>query len=100
MTRFEEFKNNAKSNDDYVKEIEGNGSFEYKQQVKDLIRLQNNINRTMFIYLFGEQLGDHYARKFMENGRNLLKVLSEMDNECSFFLLHELKTNKNLFINQ
>ena len=100
MTKYEEFISNAKSSiDDHRREIRGNGGFDYNEQVKMLTSLQNKLNTSLMIYLFGEQLGPHYAIVFYDNGRNLLSLFSKMDSEAQFFILHELKTNLNLFAN-
>jgi hypothetical protein len=101
MTRYEKFKFDANKLgiDDYRRKIEGNGGFDYNNQVKELIRLENNINGRLLQYLFGEQLGEHYMREFVKVNKNLLTLFSKMDNEAQFFMLHELKTNENLFAN-
>lgn len=98
MTRYEEFKLGVqKLGDDYRKTIHGDGGFDYNEQVKQLIRLENNINSKLLIYLFGEQLGEHYMREFVKVNRSLLSLFGKMDSEAQFFMLHELKTNENLF---
>lgn len=99
MTRYEEFKQNAKANiEAYREQIKGNGGFEFIQQITQLSRLQAKMNSQMLIYLFGEQLGNHYAEKFVKSNRCLLRLMDGMDGEAKFFLLHELKTNENLFV--
>lgn len=101
LTKFEEFKKNAKSDIDLYREtIKGNGGFEYSEQSANLFKLQNNLNSALFIYMFGEQLGNHYAQKFaIDCNRNLLMFFKIIDSEATFFILHQLKTNKNLFAN-
>lgn len=99
-SRYEEFKENAKSNIDLYREtIKGNGGFEYSEQSDNLFKLQNCLNSSLFIYMFGEQLGNHYIEKFIDSKRNLLTFFKIIDSEAKFFMLHELKTNKNLFAN-
>lgn len=100
MTKYEKFKEDAqKLGDQYRKNIHGNGGFDYNEQVHQLIRLENNINSKLMIYLFGEQLGGHYMKEFVRVDRNLLTLFGKMDDEAQFFMLHELKTNETLFSN-
>ena len=99
-TRFEQFIEDGrrKGREDYIKEIEGNGGFEYTDQVLRLIQLSNNLNWPMLSYLFGDQLGEYLIQKFaIEKKRNLLEFLNSIDRQQCFFILHELKTNKSLF---
>ncbi len=98
MSRFEEFKENAKKDiDNYRERLKGNGSFEYNETTIELIKLENKINSSLLIYLFGERLGNHYAERFVQSGRSLLRLMNNMDSEARFFLLYELKTNRDLF---
>lgn len=95
----EEFKENAKKEgiDNYRERLKGNGSFEYNETTIELIKLENKINSSLLIYLFGERLGNHYAERFVQSGRSLLRLMNNMDSEARFFLLYELKTNRDLF---
>jgi hypothetical protein len=98
MSRFEEFKENAKKDiDNYRERLKGNGSFEYNETTIELIKLENKINSSLLIYLFGERLGNHYAERFAQSVRSLLRLMNNMDSDARFFLLYELKTNKDLF---
>lgn len=99
-TRYELFVINAKNNrETYRQDISGNGSFEYTDQALSLMDLANNLNMNLFVYLFGKQLGEHLAYKFvMDCNRDLLKFFGILDSQYRFFLLHELKTNEQLFI--
>ncbi len=98
MSKFEEFKENAQKDiDAYRATIKGDGGFEYSEQAVMLFKLQNNLNSNLLIYLFGEHLGNHYANKFVENNRNLLMFFKIIDSEATFFMLHQLKTNRDLF---
>lgn len=97
-TRYEIFLENAKSDiSKYRKELMGDGSFDYINQVTELQRLSNNMNSPMLVYLFGEQLGNHLAEKFVVqcNG-NLLNFLCKLTTEIRFFILYSLKNDKNL----
>ncbi len=102
MTKYEEFiENSAKDILQYQKNIRGNGGFDYNEQVHQLIRLENNINSGLLIYLFGDKLGNHYMKEFIRLNRNLLALFGKMDREAQFFMLHELKTNNEyLFLNR
>ena len=101
MTRFEEFKANAEADiDAHQDRLMADGTFRYVEQVGQLERLSINMNRHMLCYLFGEQLGSHLAEKFACECRgNLLYFLRQLTNEYRFFILYELKNNKNLFAN-
>lgn len=100
QSRYDIFVINAKNNhESYRKDVSGNGSFEYVQQVLDLMTLSDKLNMPLLVYLFGKQLGEHLAYKFvMECDRNLMKFFGKLDSQYRFFLLHELKTNEQLFI--
>jgi len=98
-SRFDLFKEEGerRGHNDFSTELRGNGTYDYRDQVEALIQLEKRLNSTMFVYLFGEQLGRHYTEVFMKS-RNLLFLLGRMDELALFFILHELKTNKELFI--
>jgi len=84
--------------DVYRKSIEGSGTFEYRDVVDKLIELENKLNSSLLGYLFGEQLGEHYAKVFTYDcHRSITKFMGKMDSEKMFFLLHELKTNEALY---
>lgn len=100
QTRYEEFLAYARSNiESYRKELKGDGTFDYLQQVDQLEKLSNKINLSMLVYLFGERLGTHLAEKFViECNRNLLSFLSRLHYEYRVFILHELKNNELIFM--
>jgi len=82
----------------YMMDIKGNGSFEYRDVVLQLMELENKLNLNLFQYLFGEELGMHYASVFFNDAnRSILKFMGKMESEKMFFLLHQLKTNKALY---
>lgn len=99
-SRYEEFVANANSvgYDAYRKTIEGNGTFEYRDVVTKLIELENKLNSRLLTYLFGKELGYHYADVFViDCDRSITKFFRRMESEKMFFLLHELKTNETLY---
>jgi len=99
MTRFEWFTADAKRDiQAYREKLKGDGTFSYVNQVIQLETFGKKLNRNLFIYLFGERLGDHLNEKFViESHRNLLAFLSSLTSEYQFFLLHELKNNESLY---
>ncbi|ARK08996.1 hypothetical protein A6C57_00970 [Fibrella sp. ES10-3-2-2] len=96
-SRFEQFLASPETNENFRADLKGNGSFEYAKQVKQLVKLSNNANLRLMIYLFGEQLGYHMAEKYLDTGRDLLAFFGGIDDEHLLFILHELKTNESLF---
>ena len=99
LTRYEEFKAHAHADmEAYNKELHGDGTWSYVEQVKQLESLANNMNGRMLIYLFGEHIGSHLGEKFHGECRgNLLYFLRQLTSEYRFFILYELKNNKVLF---
>ncbi len=96
-TKYQEFLEAAHDNENYRQEIQGNGGFEYNQQVSKLMELSNKLNSRLLVYLFGEEMGCHLAIKFIECDRNLLRFFLAIDGQYKFYILHELKTNETLF---
>lgn len=93
---FAEFKADP---DTFRARLKGDGTFEFCEQVKQLEKLSNHINQAMLVYLFGPILGRHLAEKYAgQCGRNLLFFLQQLNVEYRMFILHELKTNKNLLL--
>lgn len=82
----------------YRDELQGNGSFDYSNQVTELMNLQNRLNLSLLVHLFGDKLGTHYAEKYViDYNRNILNFFNSMDSEARFFLLHQLKEDEHLF---
>lgn len=100
-SRYELFKENAEADiRAHQDRLMGDGTFDYVAQVTQLEKLSINISGRMMTHLFGEQLGEHLAVKFnVECRGNLLYFLRALTSEYKFFILYELKTNKNLFAN-
>ncbi len=98
-SRFEKFISDFQNNPSYFKEkLSGNGSFEFSDSISLLQNFSNKVNYNIFVYLFGQQLGEHLAEKLaIECDRNLLKFLSAIDSEYTFFILYEIKTNSLLY---
>lgn len=100
-TRYELFLMDAQADiTAYQDKLQGDGTWSYIEQVKQLEKLSINMNRRMLCYLFGEQLGEHLAEKYVYECRsNLLYFLRQLTTEYRLFILYELKNNKNLFAN-
>ena len=100
-TRYELFKEDAQKDiKAYQDRLMGDGTWSYVAQVNQLEKLSINMSGRMLTYLFGDQLGEHLAEKFVvECHRNLLYFLRQLTSEYRFFILYELKNNKNLFAN-
>lgn len=101
QSRFDLFVANAKADiDAYRKNLMGDGSFQYLDQVTQLEKLAIGINHKMMVYLFGERMGDHYWQKFaVECSRDLLRFFRQLHHEARFFIIYELKNNDMLFAN-
>ena len=101
QSRFEHFVVVAKADiDTYRKNLQGDGSFQYLDQVTQLEKLQINLSHRMMTYLFGERLGDHNWQKFsVECNHNLLRFFRQIHHEARFFIIYELKNNDMLFAN-
>lgn len=99
QTRFEAFKATARTNiEQYRKDLSGDGSFQYVDQVMVLAEFSNKLNTKLLVYLFGEQLGEHLGTKFViQCDRNLLKFLASLSSEYRFYILHEIKNNDLLY---
>jgi hypothetical protein len=97
--RYEQFCVDAKKDmDEYKNRLRGDGTFEYVNQVVELEKLSHKINSSMLVYLFGNELGEHLAKKFAYDcNRNLLSFLSGLTKEYRFYILHELKNNPYIF---
>ena len=75
------------------------GSYEFNDSVKALIDMQNKINRDTMVYLFGEDIGQHYWDKFIYNhGRNVLSFLGSMTAEARFFLMYQIKNDSLIYV--
>lgn len=100
-SRFDQFKDGfEKDRDGHMDRMQAVGMFEFSKQVKSLSKLQSNINTNMMVYLFGDHPGRHLAEKFaIECRGNMLYWFGQLTDEYRFFILCELKTNKNLFAN-
>ena len=98
-SKYEEFKKAAQDNiDAYRTKISGSGSFEYSQQVDDLITFSNKVNYNLLVYMFGDKVGSHLAEKFaIECKRDILMFLKKIDSQMKFFILHQIKTNDSLY---
>jgi len=93
---FDQFVANAErlGYDAYRETISGSGGFEYRDVVENLMELENKLNSTLLVNLFGEKLGMHYATVFaIDCNRNLLRFMGKMESEKRFFLLQQVKTN-------
>jgi len=107
LSKYEAFLENAKrdqkSFNSHVEKMKGSGSFEFKELAEKLFELQNKLNNALIVYLFSndknDRLIEHIVNKYLEKHRNILLFLFALDNEMRFFILHELKTNQNLFSN-
>lgn len=99
QTRFESFQASARSNiEQYRKDLKGDGTFQYVDQLKELAEFSNKVNNKLMVYLFGQDLGDHLSVKFVvQCDRNLLKFLMALTSEYRFFILHEIKNNETLY---
>lgn len=95
-TRFEQFLESAKK-ETYQADMKGSGTFEYDDQIIRLMVFSDKVNMRLLAYLFGTELGEHLAIKYMEARRNLLVFLGLLDSEKRFFILHEIKTNSELY---
>ena len=84
--------------EDFRSDLLGDGTFEYGGQVTALIEFSNKVNENIFVKLFGQELGVHLMHKFVINSnRNLLQFFAGLSNEYRFFILHQIKTNKELY---
>jgi len=101
MTRYEEFRDDAMGDiKAYQDRLMADGTWTYVAQVEQLEKLSINMSGRMLVYMFGDQLGTHLFEKFViECHRNLLYFLRQLTSEYRFFILYELKNNKNLFAN-
>ena len=82
----------------FKQDLSDDGSFYYGKQVEALIEFSNKVNENIFIKLYGEDLGKHLMSKFVLTcNRNLLQFFSMLSNEYRFFLLHQIKTNEQLY---
>lgn len=101
QSRFDLFVANAKADiDAYRKNLKGDGSFQYLDQVTQLGNLEINLSHRMMTYLFGERMGDHNWNKFsVECNHNLLRFFRQLHHEARFFIIYELKNNDMLFAN-
>lgn len=101
QSRFDLFVANAKADiDAYRKNLKGDGSFQYLDQVTQLEKLEINLSHRMMTYLFGERMGDHNWKKFsVECNRSLLRFFRQLHHEARFFIIYELKNNDMLFAN-
>ncbi len=98
MSRFDEFKESALNDTKaYREKLQGNGSFEYKEQVAQLMNLSIHININLLVYLFGPQTGARLAEIYVKYDRNLLTFLAKISPDYRMFILYELKTNETLF---
>jgi hypothetical protein len=99
QSRYEEFVACARNDMTvYQNDLKGNGTFEYVDQLLDLLTFSNKINNRLLVYLFGERLGEHLWFKFVtSHNRNLLEFFSGLTSEYRFFVLHEIKTNESLY---
>ena len=100
QSRYELFHAEFKADPSAFRErLKGDGTFQFMDQVKQLEKLSSHLNTAMMVYLFGEHPGRHLAEKFAgQCGRNLLFFLSQLTAEYRMFILHELKTNKDLLL--
>lgn len=99
-SRFQQFKDDADVDvDRYRQSLIDNGTFEYAGQVEALQKLANKLSQRMMVYMFGETLGYHLMMKYStECNRDLLQFFNKVTYDVRFFMLHELKNNKDLFI--
>lgn len=98
-SRFDLFKELAERDGDaYRAALSSNGSFQYSDQVNALQYFANKVNNRLFVYLFGDIIGHHMMMKFaVDCNRDLLQFFNTVTTEVRFFILYELKNNKDLF---
>lgn len=99
MTRFEEFKQSAKSDlTNYRQMMDDTKVWEFKEHLKLIQEFQNKVSYRLMNYLFGEQLGPHLWSEFREqNQGNALNWFSRLNGEFYIFVLHEIKNNRTLY---
>ena len=98
-TRYEEFIESYEDDRDKVRqELKDKGVYDFQNYFIALEEFQNKVNASVFVYLFGSQLGEHLWEKFVnQSGRNAIRRLSTLTSEYRFFILHEIKVNKYLY---
>ena len=100
-SRYDIFSENAEL--DYLKyanTLKNNGPFTHYSQVTQLWILSQNINFNMLKYLFGETIGAELVEQYVtECNKDLIFFFAVVKDNYAFFILHELKNNKELFCN-
>lgn len=96
MTPYEAFKQNAEADiNSYREKMYGNGQFEFRDCIKELITFQNKVSYFTLERMFGIDLGQHLWDKFVNQcNRNALNFLSKLNAEIQFYILYEIKTRK------
>lgn len=97
MAAYETARDNGTS-DDLKASWRDHGVYSASELVKQLQKLENKLSGKMLVYLFGEQLGGHLWEKFtVQCGRSLLRFFTLLTDEYRFFIIVELKQNRDLF---
>jgi hypothetical protein len=63
-----------------------------------LWEFQCKVNQNLMVYLFGENMGEHYWDKFTrEHDRNIMRLMRGMDSDKKGDLVANIFFNKNLY---
>lgn len=73
------------------------GVYDAQKTVKTLMKLQRHACHPLFVYVFGDILGRHYAEKFAAVGGNLLRMFEGMGSEERLVLLYLAMTDPVVF---
>ena len=99
-SRYELFLESSRfDSENHSNALKNNGPFTYYSQVTQLWTLSQNINLNMLIYLFGETIGAELVEQYVtECNKDLIFFFAVVKDNYAFFILHELKNNKELLL--
>lgn len=100
-SRYALYKEKAKMDSaKYSNALTSEGSYNYFSQVTQLRILSQNLNLKVLRYLFGDVIGAELFEQYVTKcNKDLLFFFAAIDEDYGFFILYELKSNKELFYN-
>lgn len=98
LSKFENMKQRFANSPEAVREeLTRAGAYDAMKTVKLLMKLQSHACAPMFCYVFGDQLGQHYAEKFAACGCSLLRLFQGMGEEERFIFVYIAITDPVVF---
>jgi len=69
------------------------GVYSMKNNIDSLLTFQNKVTPKLFIHIYGERMGMHFAQTFVDMKMNILSLYQQMDIGNKMYLLYRIASN-------